>query len=289
MLNWDDLRFLLALSREGTLTRAADALKTDATTVRRRIDRLEESLDAVLVLRSPEGWRLTPAGQDGVEAAARTEAAVGELRRRASGSASAVEGRVRLTTVEVLASRLIAPRLRVLRGRYPKLSVDLICTTRTLDLTRGEADVALRTNRPASGALRVRRLAELRERPYASRRWLEARGLDPRSLTRLDGLDVVLLMGTGDHAWLEGLGEAQVAARSTSASAHFVAVQRGAGVGLLADVMARDDPELIPLPGLGVEAGRPLWLACPEELSELARVRAVMDFVAELVGAMAKG
>ncbi|MCB9745198.1 MAG: LysR family transcriptional regulator [Alphaproteobacteria bacterium] len=283
-MNWDDLRFLLALSREGTLTRAARTLRTDATTVRRRVDRLEADLDAVLVLRSGEGWRLTQAGEQAALAGARAEAAVAELRRQTRGSASEVQGRVRLTTVEVLATRLIVPHLRRLRAQHPALSVDLLCTNRTLDLNRGEADVALRMVRPTSGSLRVRRLAEVRERPYVARRLLDRLGFSPKEVRSLDALDVVLMMGTGDHRWTLGLGEAHVAARSTSASAHYVAVQAGLGVGMLADVMAREDPELVPLPGLEVERSRPLWLLCPEELAEVARVRAVMDFVTELVG-----
>lgn len=99
----------------------------------------------------------------------------------------------------------------------------------------------------------------------------------------------MLLLGPGDHRWLEGLGDARVVLRTTSAEAAHQAVRRGLGVGLVADVVGERDRRLVALPGLPVASPRDLWLACPEDLADVARVRAVMDFLAEVLPARALG
>ncbi len=286
-MEWSDVPHLLALARSGTLSAAARATGTDPTTVRRRIDALEESLGARLVVRSPQGWRLTRAGEAAVAAAQRAESALADLERAAAGSATEVRGRVRITTVEVLASRILAPVLPRLQARHPDLQVDLITTNRVLDLQAGEADIGLRMIRPTRAGVRRRRLATFAERPYAARSFLEARGLDPAEVTSLDGLPVVLLLGPGDHSWLAGLGDARVVLRSTSADASYQALRRGLGVGLVPEVVGDMDRRLVRLPALPASGSRELWLACPEDLADVARVRAVMDFLAEVLPARA--
>jgi len=288
-VEWGHVPHLLALAREGTLSAAARSLGTDPTTVRRRLDALERELGARLVLRGPDGWRLTAAGERAVAAAARAESALADFSRAAAGSATEVEGRVRITTIEVLATRIIVPSLVGLRERHPRLTVDLWCGARMLDLLKGEADVAVRTVRPQAGAYRCRRLATVVERPYASRSLLERLDVDPHSVQDLCTLPVVLLLGPGDHEWTRPLGDPDVAMRSTSATAALQAVRAGLGAGMLADVLADPDPELVRLEGLPVAKERELWLVCPEDLADVARVRAVLDHLVEIVPARASG
>jgi DNA-binding transcriptional LysR family regulator len=288
-MDWSDVPHLLALSRGGTLAAAARATGTDATTVRRRIDALEAGLGARLVVRAPGGWRLTRAGEAAIAAAQRAEAAMADLQRAAAGTATEVRGLVRLTTVSVLASRLVAPVLPRLHARHPDLEIELITSTRVLDLQAGEADVGLRTVRPTRAGVRHRRLATFSARPYVGESFLRDRGLEPGEITSLDGLPVVLLMGPGDGRWIEGAGDARVVLRTTSPEAAHQAIRRGLGVGVVADVVGERDHRLVALPGLPVAGHRDLWLACPEDLADVARVRAVMDFLAEVLPERARG
>ncbi len=283
-MDWRDVPHLLALARAGNLAQAARATGTDPTTVRRRIDALEKELGAQLVVRGNHGWRLTDAGKAAVSAARRAEAAMNELAQVASGSATEVRGRVRIATVEVIGSRLIMPILPRLMERHPGLTVDLLCSTRVLDLVAGEADVALRTVRPTQAAVRCRRLASVVERPYASTRLLERLGIRAEDITSLDGMPVALLLGPSDAPWMARLGEPEVVMRTTSASIGVQAIRRGLAVGLVPDVVAAMDDRLVPLTNLDVPRRvRDLWLACPESLAHVARVRAVMDYLAERV------
>lgn len=162
-IDWNDLKLVLALDRAGTLSGAAAVLGVDATTVGRRLGRLEAALGP-LFDRDGRG-RLAPTGR-GREAVARAErverhcAAVEALAGRADGGPS---GTVRVTAVPLVANRILVPDLARLAALAPGVTVDLVADGRNLDLARREADLALRFARPVAGGLRIRarRLATL--------------------------------------------------------------------------------------------------------------------------------
>lgn len=275
---WEDLRYFLVIHREGSLTAAARRLRVDPTTVGRRLQALEGALGVRLFVRRRGGWVLTPAGARVVPSAEQAEAAAVGVARIARG-AQEPQGRVRLTTAEVLATHLIAPRLPAFHARHPQVRLDLLCTDQVLDLRRGEADLALRLARPTEPDLVARRLARATQRPYAARTWLAERGLDPETLTSLEGREVLTLLSDQERRWSEGLGQVQVVLRTTSPSTLHQATLAGAGVGLLVDAIAATDPRLVPLTALGVCLERPLWLVLHRDLATVARVRVVADFL----------
>ena len=277
MYSWDDLRYFLAVHREGSLTRAGARLKVDPTTVGRRLDTLEEQLGQPLFIRGRSGWALSPAGERILAAAERVEEGVVDVRRLAAGGEDSPEGRVRITTVDVLDTRVIAPLLPKFRRLYPRLRLDVISTPVVLDLLRGEADLALRATRPVEGSLVARRVASATERPYATRSLLAAHGLDADA-ARIDG--VPALVGYTDEGWAAAVG-AVLALRTTSPNMLLSAAIAGAGVAYLPDVIASQQPELVALDGLGLVRDRPLWLCMHRDLARVARVRVLADFLAE--------
>lgn len=279
MFAWDDLRSFLAVHREGSLAAAGRKLRADPTTVGRRVAALEEALGVPLFVRGPDGWSLSPAGERVLTAAERAEEAALDVQRRAAGAESEPAGRVRLTTLEIVASRVVAPLLPELHRRYPNLQLDLICTPRKLDLLRGAADLAIRIGRPDEPSLVGRRLQTLRARPYAAASWLEERGLQAESLDRLEGLE--LLLFPGPNEWLEGLGEGRVVLRCTAVAALLRAATEGLGVAMLPEVLAASRPELRALPALGVVQEQPLWLVMHPDMARVSRVRAVADVLVE--------
>lgn len=282
MFDWDDLRFLLAVHREGTLVGAGRRLRVDATTVGRRITALEASLKTTLVARTGSQVVLTTTGQRIAAAAEQTEHTALEIERLAHDDTDRPAGRVRLTMLQDVADALILPQLPELKRRWPLVRVDLWCTMQVLDLVGGEADIAVRVGRPTEPGLVTRRLCTLVERPHASREWLAERGLAPEDVTDLDGREVLLLLI--EDRWTDGLGHARPALRASSMSTLIGAARAGMGVVMAPEALASGFPELVPLPSLPVSRERALWLAFPEAIASVPRVRAVADLLVERLG-----
>lgn len=281
MQDWDDLRFLLAVHRGGSLAGASRTLRVDATTVGRRVDQAEAHLGAPVFVRQRGAWRPTALGAEVLRAAERAERAVQEAAQAAREAGSTPSGRVRLTTVEAVATWLVPQVLPDLQARWPHVELELSTTTRVLDLARGEADLAIRVGRPREPDLVARRLGGFTERPYASRTWLSERGLEPGRLASLDGVPVCVMPGTGQRADLARLGASRVVLRSSSTRALIEAVAHGGGVGLLPSRLVAGDDRVVHLDGLGVERRRDLWLVFREEVGRTPAVRAVVDLLTE--------
>jgi DNA-binding transcriptional LysR family regulator len=168
MANWDDLRYVLALSRHGSLARTAKALDVDHTTVGRRVESAETALGVTLFARTSQGYVPTLEGERVLFDLLRVEDAVLALQRGADASKSVVEGAVRVTSPETLGATYLAPLLAGLGARYPRLALELVTTGTVLDLSRREADVAVRFFRTPHEALVVRRVGHVAYGLYAS-------------------------------------------------------------------------------------------------------------------------
>lgn len=161
-LDWNDVRLFLALCRARTLGSAAATLGIDASTVSRRLVALEEALDASLFDRGRDGVSPTKAAEDLLPVAEEIERAMLRFTNAAESLEREVSGLVRITCPADVAEVVVVPFLRELFTRHPALSLELIPGEALLDLTRREADIALRTVRPTRGDLLVQKLASLR-------------------------------------------------------------------------------------------------------------------------------
>jgi DNA-binding transcriptional LysR family regulator len=215
--------------------------------------------------------------------AERAESTALDAERAVAAGGEEAAGRVRLTTLEEIAVRLVVPALPSLRERYPRIRVDLLCTAHRVDLARGAADLALRSGRPDEPDLVARRVATLTERPYIARSRLEALGQAASEVADLDGHDVVLLLTPERQTWTDGLGRVTAAIRATSPAATYAAIVAGAGVGLIPDLLAAEDPRLVPLPRLSVVQEHALWLVALPTALQVPRIRAVADHLGEVL------
>lgn len=288
MIGWDDLRYFLAVHRQGSLARAAAALGINATTVGRRLQALEERFGARLFNRTPQGYVLAPAGRELLGHAERMEAEALAAERALTGADARAEGVVRVSVTEMLATRFIAPHLAAFAARHPRITVELSCTMRPLSLVRREADIVLRLARPAEPNLVTRRLADIVLGLYASTRYLERRGAPEDAERSLRGHDVVAFAASRafsvENDWLEPrLDGARLVLRSDSVSALFGAVVGGVGVGLLPVVVADAEPGLQRLRTATAPTPRVVWQTVHEDLQRSARVRAVLAFLGELL------
>ncbi|MCI0570857.1 MAG: LysR family transcriptional regulator [Myxococcaceae bacterium] len=285
MLDWNDLRFAIAVQRAGTMAGAARALGVEHTTVLRRLAALEHSLGMRVFERTPSGVRLTPAGTAVLSAAERVERGVCEV-ERAAAAQEHDEAPVRVATSDVFATYFLAGRLADFRARWPRAELSVIAEQRTVDLQRLEAEVAIRMATrddfpPGEPGLVARKLGQVAWALYGSPHLLQrcgvAQGADPAGSAR-----VVYDGSVPAPPWpTETSAGATVALRSSSVPVVRAAVEGGVGLGVLPCFVGDAGT---PLVRLGEPVGwSTLWLVVHPDLQAAPRVRRVMDFVADVV------
>lgn len=284
MIDWNDLRYALALAEAGTLRRAARRLSVDPSTVGRRLASLEASLGTTLYLKSARGYAPTAAGLRllrSLEELARGMAALEQAHGEYDDDE--VAGLVRVATTEVSAQHLLERALPALRARYPRLTVELVTGNTATDLGRGEADVAVRLLKPEGVELVGRSLGKLWYGLYGSASYL-ARRPPPVAADGLAGHDALWpsreLSGGPEHAWLRANGaRAQIAMQSNSIPALITASAAGLGLAVLPAVLGESHPGLERALHLASIAPRGIWLLCHRDARAVGRVRAVVEAV----------
>lgn len=285
-INWNDLRYVLAVSRGRTLAAAARLLRVDDTTVARRLAAVQKLTGARLCHRLADGTlELTPSGERAVLHAERIESEIGALGAALSGADDVISGTVRVTSVPIIVNRMLVPAARKLLNRHPELQLELIADSRDLSLTRREADLALRLARPKTGGTRVtaRRIGTLRYEVYAPA------SCPAREANRLPWITYDEAMAHLPQArWIAATiarNEETVASmRVNDAQAVLEAVIAGLGRSLLPCVVADGDPRLT---RLGAKRRSPaltreLWLLTHSELRTLGRIKAVTGWIEQI-------
>jgi DNA-binding transcriptional LysR family regulator len=285
-IDWDDLRFLLALSRHGTLTAAATDLRVTQPTVGRRLAGLERRLGAKLFRSAPQGAELTPVGEILVRRAERMEAEALEATRLAAGRDEGVQGRLTITASEWLIARILGPGLRLLLERHRNLRIDLVASARWANLARGDADIALRPAAFQQQAVFQRELARIAFGLYGSGEYLRRHGR-PDFARGCPG-QVLLVMDedvpTADDAWLRRFApEGQVGVRTNGREALAAMASAGIGLACLPRLVGDRTSGLVLLSPPVPIPERGLWLGVHRDVRKLARVRAVIEHLTALL------
>jgi DNA-binding transcriptional LysR family regulator len=283
MLAWDDLRHFLAFARAGSMQAAAKTLGVNLSTVQRRIAELEQRLGRRLVERHLGSYRLTELGQQLQPAAEKVDAAVAAFERQLAASDKELSGTIRVTCGSILAERLRRSSLiDDFQERYPSLWVELVVSDRFLDLSKGEADVAIRAGEPQDEALVGRKIAEAPWAVYASRAYVERHGRPDR----VEDIQHHLVVGCGDPIahypgarWLRSIApKATVAARSDNWPGLVLAVKSGAGLAVLLAFQGDNEHELVRvIDEIGLVT--PYYLLMHRDMQHTPRVRAFVDFM----------
>jgi len=290
MLDWDDLRTFLLVARHGTLSAAARAAGVHQPTMGRRLASLEQRAGVRLLQKTPHGYTPTAAGEAILGNVERIEAEALAAERRVTGRDVRLEGMVRVTSVESIAAEILMPALAELHQRHPGIAVELITDTRSLSLTRREADVAVRMARLEQQDLAVRRIGTLGYGLYAAPAYLAARG-PPDFAAGGEGHDIITtqgeLMGLAETAWLSGLlPRAAPALRTNSRYGQRAAALAGLGIACLARYLG-DGTALVKLDPPTPPPVRELWLAVHTDIRHMPRIRAVTEALAAGVKARA--
>lgn len=277
-LQWDDIRYFLELARVGSLAGAARKLSVEHSTVARRVEALEQSLEVRLFDRLPKGWSLTPEGEALAKQAMRLDDEAQAFSRAAVG-VSSLRGAVRISAPPVLASHLLVPRLAGIRSQWMNIDLEVIGESREANLARGEADLAIRMSRPTAPGLVARCIGEMGYGLYAANGYTDR----PQTECEFLGYDEDLSQ-VPQQRWLNQIaGSRRFALRSNDLAALLNGARAGLGIAALPCFLAADDPTLSLLPDHTCPTVRQLWLVMHPDVKRSPRVRLIADLLVNLV------
>jgi DNA-binding transcriptional LysR family regulator len=282
-INWDDMKYFLALCRKGTFLAAAAELKVTHSTVARRISTLEESLQTRLFNRNERGCRLTLAGEKLIRFAEQMESTAINFEESISGKNKELSGVIRIGAPDGLGNIYLPQCLGKLQAENSRLEVELIAVPRYYSLSKREIDILITVKKPQAGNIVVRRLTTYRLGIFASENYLRqnpqiddlANLREQRIIGYIDDL-----LFDPDLQFMEEISPGLTPQfRSTTVLAQMRAVASGAGIGVIPYFMAHNEKGLIPvLPETYIE--RSYWLQVHPDSRQLARVRATINFLA---------
>ena len=275
-MDWDDIRYLLALLRLGSVRAAARELQVNHTTVTRRLKRMEQRLGSRVVQRTPEGYRATRAGESLLQAGERMEAELDSVLKQVEGADNAVAGRVRLTLTDILL-RISRPALAQLVGNHPRLELEITSNPGLSDVMRMDSDIALRIVADPPQDLVGRPIARIPVAVYAGR----CSGLTPDNV-ELEQAPWVRWKAPWNKVGLDTwVGQHYPHSRSAAVVDSDFALENlvaaGAGVGILAPISADQRDDLVRLTPNIPELTLDVWLLVHPDLRGVQRIKVVAD------------
>ena len=284
-LDWEDLRIVLAVAESGSLAAAARSLGVNHTTVLRRVGSFEQQLGLRLFDRLPGGYALTAGGEELMAAARGMAATVDTLERRLAGQDLRLEGTLRVAMTDTLMGSILPAHLAQFRALHPGIAIEVTTANLLANLTRRDADVAIRTVRDPPETLVGRRVAGIAFAVYAATGH-PAAAAGPAGYLRHPWVtpDDSLAQSAIARWMREALPEAAIALRADSLVAMQRAAEAGLGLAALPCYLGDVTPGLVrvdaPIPGVATA----LWVLTHEDLRRTARVSAFTEFIAAALG-----
>lgn len=288
--DWNRARAFLVTAEEGSLSAAARALGMTQPTVGRQVDALEQELGLSLFDRVSKRLVLTESGVDLLEHVRAMGDAARRMSMTASGQSKVLEGSICITASEMFAAYVLPPILAKLREMAPGIDVEVVASNAPQDLTRREADIAIRNFRPVEPDLYARKIRDLSGRFYAATQYLEQLGR-PKTAKALSVANFISFDRTTamlDLLSTHGFELTQQSFVYVSES-HYVQwqlVRQGLGIGVQAEIIAAKDPLVEPALADLEPVTFPVWLVSHRDLHSSRRVRMVFDLLAEELAAL---
>jgi len=275
-MNWDDLRFFLALCREGSVSGAGKVLDVTHTTVARRMNALEKTLGTRLFDRLPDGYAMTQTAENIYEHALTMEERALAIDREAFGQDAELEGPLKLTVAHDVASRLIVPKLAAFREKYHCIDLELLTTTGLVDLAAREADIAVRLTAKPPDYLVGRLVLPLRHGVYGSARYLK---------TMDTPIDVILFRGDNDRPpWVEEhFPASRVAMRVDDVSTMLAAVKSNLGLARMPCYIGDFESSIRRLDLRLTASDWGVWVLSHVDLRSTARVRVCREYLIGII------
>ncbi|MDE2363212.1 MAG: LysR family transcriptional regulator [Hyphomicrobiales bacterium] len=277
-MNWDDFRLVRAIAEAKSLVGAADSLGLNHSTVFRRLGQIEGDLGRSLFERSRSGYAATSAGEEMVALANRMSDGVLEFERRLAGQDERPRGELRVTTTDSLYSSLLAPMIADFLTAYPEISVEIIVSNAALNLSRRDADVAIRATAEPPDTLIGRKVGSMAWGVYAKAGSAFAK-MDPLGPEALYVGFASPMEELAAAQWIsQNVPPARVVARVNTMHIAAVSAAAGIGIAVVPRVVGDAMPDLVRL-DVEIPTTSALWLLTHADLKGAARVRAFMDHV----------
>jgi len=274
--NWDDMRFFLALCREGSVTGAGRSLGVNHTTVARRINALEDNLGTRLFDHSRDGYEMTQAAENMYEHARRMEDITQAIDRDVFGQDAELKGPLKITVAHDVAERLVIPRLREFRDAYPCIDLDILTTTGLVDLAAREADIALRLTAKPPDYLIGREVVPMRHGVYGS----------PDCIEKLDEQPNVILFRSESEQpeWVQQhFPGAEIAMRVDDVGTMALAVANHMGLARMPCYVGDTQPDIRRLAIELKPSTWGIWILSHVDLRSTARVRVAREFLIDVI------
>ncbi|CAA0113102.1 HTH-type transcriptional regulator GltR [Starkeya nomas] len=286
-LAWDDFRLIKAVADAKGLPAAAAAMGVNHSTVFRRLKQIEEQLGTLLFERHRTGYALTPAGEEMVALANRLDEEITAVGRKLAGREPAPSGELRVTTPDSLLIHLLMPMLATFRQRYPEVRLDIVLSNQALNLSKRDADVAVRATDHPPENLVGRRVARIAWALYGGAAdFPEPGSISPGQLDSRNWVSLGDSLGALKAVKFvqENVSPERVAYKINSVLGLAEAVEAGIGIGHLPCLIGDARPSLVRLGTPDDDYAADLWLLTHPDLRHSPRVRAFLDFLAGEIG-----
>ena len=262
-MNWDDMRIFLSVAREESLTGAAKSLRLDPATVGRRIARLEQEMNAVLFVKSPQGYLVSDAGERLLGHAEAAEQAMTAATQEVRGEIGGMSGTIRVGAPDGCATFLLPHVTRKIQAQNPGLEVQIVALPRVFNLSKREADMAISVSRPSAGRIRIQKIADYHLYLAASKSYLA----DHAPIRTADDLKTHPVVGyipdmifDRELDYLSEMGLSRVDFASNLVAVQLGWLQAGAGVGIVHDFVLPDAPDIQLVLSDQLSLTRTFWL-----------------------------
>lgn len=284
-IRWDDLQIVLAITETGSLSGASRKLGVSHATVFRRLNEMERQLGVTLFYRGRSGYEATPIGEDLAGSAEKVESEILSAERRIAGNDFHLAGNIRLTTTDTLFAGLLASLIADFREIHPAIQLEIVISNQQQNLSKREADIAVRPTNSPPETLVGRRIGSVRQAVYGQKeRWSHLeKETEVAYLTEEQWITPDPQMGDSpmEHWLLEHLPEASCQYRIDSVLAMQTAVRQGSGIAVLPCYIGNADNQLrrLTAPIADLETG--LWVLTHRDLRRVSRIRQLMGEIAE--------
>ena len=281
-IRWGDLQYVLSVANEGSVAAAARSLGVNHSTVLRRINTFEHRHKLRLFHKLATGYKLTVEGQELLDSALTIEATVKALERKIFGQEMKLEGVIKLTTTDALLRLVLAKHLASFHRLYPKIQLELKVTSRLLNMSHLDADVAIRPANSFPESVKATKLCKIAFGVYGEPSYINSlNGKHPLGSAQWLGRVPTIIQRNASRVISESIQPEQIVLKADSYEPLLIAAEQGIGLAYMPCFIG-DSSEKLQRVNVEVEHnGTDLWIITHSDLEHSARVKAFFDFMEE--------